>query len=300
MIGKGISFFYVLIYIRDDIEIEKLRHLSKEIKGSDLMFKAVKNLCDRVLTDWNDESIVKIYPFIDDFYNLLEKFEEISKNTYEYSDSKLYSVISNTLNNVHRILTEVLNSVIIGQRISLSSLNRSLIENYIVFSFLVKHGEKAAELFIADSEIVFQKNVKIYNDNLKREDIAKVDAIILETKNEYLDVKFGDGYKWGNSFIERKMDDRTGLEDISKDTDLHKHYQRLKTFHTQTHNSSALSHYLNITQYDSVLIYLSRIMNAIFYGSVILKLVVKEESYDEYYKIYMELAYKYDKVIATI
>lgn len=261
------------------------------------MFKSVKEISDSIISDWSNDNTKKSYPFMDDMSNLIDEFRVVAEKITKDKSTNTKKIIFYTLNNIHRMIVEVKNGVIVGQRISLNSLNRSIIENFIILGFILKYGEDSAKVYIANSEVAYQKFIKKVNNNLSNEDIRKIDEVITETKNAHKGIKFGNNYKWTNSFLGKTNKHNTGLNEIAKDLNLSNAYERLSLFHQQTHNSSGLAHFMNIQEHDIHLIYISKIINGVVYMSKILDIVCDESLMEKYNNIHNEVISKYDKLV---
>jgi len=264
------------------------------------MIKSIKMISDSIISTWSEEYTKKSYPFMEDISDLIDEFKVVATKVTEDRSTKVKTIIFYTLNNVHRLLVEIRNGVIIGQRISLNSLNRSIVENYIILNFIQKYGEDAADLYIANSEIAFQKLVKKVNNGLSKEEIGKIDEIIIKTKQAHKKVKFNNGYMWANSFLETDRNHKPSIFDIANNLGINDDYDRLSLFHQQSHSSSGLAHLMNITEHDNLLIYTSKIINSVVYMSKTLDCVCDEPILNKYNDIHNKVITKYDELVITI
>lgn len=165
--------------------------------------------------------------------------------------TNILSVVKyNTIVGVHALLSETLFSILSELRIVLNTLNRSTIENYIVLSFIIKHGEKCADLFNANSEFVYHKTMLEHKGDLSEREFSKHAVAITSLENKFPNAKFSKGYKWANQFLSKKKKYNTGLKDIASNVEIESDYKMLSNFHHQTHSSSAFAQHMNSAEFN--------------------------------------------------
>lgn len=261
------------------------------------MFKSVEDIISSISSNWNKDNIDKDYSFMDDLNDFRWEFSKVSEEVTKYHKTKVELITLYTLQNVYNILEELITGIVVGQRISINQFNRSIIENFITLSFILKYGEQAAEVSIANGEIAFQLFVKKVNPKMTKLELSNVNKIIKDTREKYDKYNFDITYKWTNAFLGRKIDKKTSLFDLAKNLSLLTDYKRLGLFHQQVHSSSALSHYMNQEEYYNHKVYISKILSAIEYCSKTLKLVAKESQLKSFEKIEDNLILKFEKLL---
>jgi|GEM_PF-3581396 len=220
---------------------------------------------DKIRANWNDD-VRKMYPFVSDLFDYHNEFKVLCENVISNQKGKMKDVIANTTINMSSLAEEVLGSLVMGLRISMYSLNRSIAENLIVLSFIIKHGEPAAKIFVANGAVEFEKmRMKILATNPDFDTTTQTDRINIERtvrkiRDTYKTHRLGKEFMWANPFLNKGRNDRCRLEDLAIDVDMTEEYYNLSLLHQQTHSSSALSHYINIDTYDSYSFFASLVM----------------------------------------
>lgn len=260
------------------------------------MFKSVTKIINELTTEWSKKHINYSFPFMDDLIDFNIEFEKVAIEVTENQSTKVELITFYTLNNVSRLMFELQLGIIVGQRISFNQYNRSIIENFIILTFILEYGEEAAKVYIANDEIAFQKFVKKVNPDLSDSELQKVNSVIQETRDNYPNISFDNSYKWTNSFIGRRRNQSTSLFEISNKLFLEKEYKRLSLFHQQVHSSSGLAHYMNIKEYDNHIIYVTKILSAVEYSSKVLKLVASDSQLKNFEGIEDRFIAKYEKM----
>ncbi len=135
------------------------------------------------------------------------------------------------------------------------SLNRSMIENLIILSFIVKHGEPAAEIFVANGAVEFEKmRKKILEanpdfDSKTQTDRININRTVSKIRDKYSTLKLGKEFMWANSFLNKGRNDRSRLGDIALDVGMTEEYYNLTPI-------SSLKSLFKIRCFSSLLQYL--------------------------------------------
>ena len=223
------------------------------------MSERIKVFLDDLNAIWSSDT-TDFYPYMEDIFVYLEDFSEICVKVISRSKNNLCKVIDGTAKNIHRLAVEILHASIIGQRISMYPLNRSMHENLIVLSFIIKHGEKAAVIFIENSNVEFYKLGKKRDTTLRGLELEKVENAIKRIRNRNSQHKLGSGFEWANLFLGNLRNDRCELKDLAEDSNQQDVYSELSLLHQQTHSASFLAHYFNIDTFNSYNFYSSLII----------------------------------------
>lgn len=229
---------------------------------------------DNIKSAWTEELIKNSYPFIENIFLLQDEFKKICVSATKDKSKYYNTVVEKTLVTVHELMVESLIAGIVGQRIALHTLNRSIIENYIVLSFVLKYGDAAARIFVAHGEVTFQKYKMKSKTDLTDEEKAILEGIIQETRNLYPEIKLGNGYKWANGFLlGHERNSNCSLKDLALDLDLEDDYSDLSLLHERTHSSSAMAHLFNINHRDSYVLNLHLLVMPVKYAATIVKVL---------------------------
>jgi len=260
------------------------------------MLKTPKKFIRKLENDWSMSSTEANYTFIDDMDEMVRAiFKAIDKLSINYTQS-LSVVKHNTIVGVHALLLETLFSILSELRIVLNPLNRSILENYILLSFIIKYGGECAELFITNSEYVYYKTMLKYKQGLSEQEIMNSNKKIIDLEKKFPDVKFGNQYKWANQYMNKSKGANFGLKELAINAGIESAYNMLSNFHHQTHSSSVFAQHMNTVEFNDYDMYIMKAVMAFNYGYEICRLVFEDDEIKDIKTSYDSIMEKYKSI----